>query len=94
MATATATSGTMPIAGHLREARRRATRAAVSLLVGVVIGFILTDRILDILRGPVEELAQSRQASLNYDTVTGAFDLVSPAAASARQRPLGPYFRR
>lgn len=75
MTAATAARGTMPIAGHLREARRRATRAAVSLLVGVVIGFLLTDQILDILRAPVEELAQSRQASLNYDTVTGAFDL-------------------
>jgi sec-independent protein translocase protein TatC len=75
MTAATATRGTMPLAGHLREARRRATRAAVSLLVGVVIGFLLTDQILDILRAPVEELAQSRSASLNYDTVTGAFDL-------------------
>jgi sec-independent protein translocase protein TatC len=75
MTTATATRGTMPVAGHLREARRRATRAAVSLIVGVVIGFLLTDQILDILRAPVEELAQSRNASLNYDTVTGAFDL-------------------
>jgi sec-independent protein translocase protein TatC len=75
MTAATAARGTMPIAGHLREARRRATRAAVSLLVGVVLGFLLTDQILDILRAPVEELAQSRQASLNYDTVTGAFDL-------------------
>lgn len=75
MTAATATRGTMPLAGHLREARRRATRAAVSLLVGIVVGFLLTDQILDILRAPVEELAQSRQASLNYDTVTGAFDL-------------------
>ncbi|RRQ28003.1 twin-arginine translocase subunit TatC [Rhodococcus sp. Eu-32] len=75
MTAATAARGTMPIAGHLREARRRATRAAVSLLVGVVLGFLLTVQILDILRAPVEELAQSRQASLNYDTVTGAFDL-------------------
>lgn len=75
MTTATAVRGTMPLAGHLREARRRALRAAVSLLVGVVIGFLLSDQILDILRVPVEELADSRQASLNYDTVTGAFDL-------------------
>ncbi|SNS76110.1 twin-arginine translocase subunit TatC [Rhodococcoides kyotonense] len=75
MTATTAVRGTMPLAGHLREARRRAVRAAVSLLVGVVIGFVLSDHILDVLRAPVEELAQSRQASLNYDTVTGAFDL-------------------
>ncbi|MBY4401950.1 twin-arginine translocase subunit TatC [Rhodococcus fascians] len=75
MTAATAVRGAMPLAGHMREARRRAIRAAVSLLVGVVIGFATSDRILDILRGPVEELALSRQASLNFETVTGAFDL-------------------
>ncbi|WP_328811539.1 twin-arginine translocase subunit TatC [Rhodococcus sp. NBC_00294] len=75
MTTTTAARGTMPLAGHVSEARRRATRAAVSLVVGVILGFVLSDQILDVLRTPVEELAQSRQASLNYDTVTGAFDL-------------------
>ncbi|MFE3542708.1 twin-arginine translocase subunit TatC [Nocardia sp. NPDC059177] len=75
MTATTVARGTMPLAGHLREARRRGLRAAVSLLVGAVIGFVLADQILDVLRAPVEELALSRQASLNYDTVTGAFDL-------------------
>lgn len=71
----TATRGTMPLAAHIREARRRAIRAAVSLLVGTAIGFALSDRILDILRAPVEQLALTRAASLNFETVTGAFDL-------------------
>ncbi len=75
MTATTAARGTMPIAGHLREARRRGVRAAVSLLIGVIIGFVLSDQILDVLREPVEQLALSREASLNYDTVTGAFDL-------------------
>lgn len=67
--------GTMPITDHFREARRRATRAALALVIGIVLGFVLSDHILDILRGPIEELADSRAASLNYDTVTGAFDI-------------------
>lgn len=75
MTATTAAPGTMPLAGHLREARRRGIRAAVSLLIGVTAGFLLVDQILDVLRAPIEELARSRQASLNYDTVTGAFDL-------------------
>ncbi|TCN50827.1 sec-independent protein translocase protein TatC [Rhodococcus sp. SMB37] len=75
MTAITATRGTMPIAGHLGEARRRGVRAAVSLLIGVIVGFALSDQILDVLREPVEQLALSREASLNYDTVTGAFDL-------------------
>jgi sec-independent protein translocase protein TatC len=65
----------MPLADHLREARGRGLRAAVALLVGVTVGFLLADQVLDVLRTPIEELARAREASLNYDTVTGAFDL-------------------
>ncbi|GAA1530309.1 twin-arginine translocase subunit TatC [Nocardioides humi] len=75
MTAVTAARGTMPLAGHLREARRRGTRAAVALLVGTIAGYLLSGQVLDVLRTPIEELATSRQASLNYDTVTGAFDL-------------------
>ena len=72
---AAVTPGAMPISDHLREARRRGTRAAGALIVGVVLGFVFGDQVLDVLRGPIEDLARSRDASLNYDTVTGAFDL-------------------
>ncbi|MBY0689206.1 twin-arginine translocase subunit TatC [Microbacterium marinilacus] len=65
----------MPLGAHLTEARKRATRAAVALIVGVVAGFLLADPILDVLRTPITTLAESRDASLNYDSVTGAFDL-------------------
>lgn len=75
MTAATIERGTMPVTGHVREARRRATRASAALVVGIVLGFLLSDQILDILRSPIEELADSRAASLNYDTVTGAFDI-------------------
>lgn len=75
MTAGTAARGTMPLADHLNEARRRGLRAAVALLVGVITGFVFADQILDVLRAPIEELARSRQASLNYDTVTGAFDV-------------------
>ncbi len=74
--TATGTArGTMPLAGHLTEAKRRGVRSAVAVAVAVVVGFALSDQVLDVLRQPVEDLARSRDASLNYDTVTGAFDL-------------------
>jgi len=65
----------MPLAEHGREARRRAVRAAAALLVGVLVGYLLSERILDALREPVEAIAAQRSASLNFDTVTGAFDL-------------------
>ncbi|MGH3353595.1 MAG: twin-arginine translocase subunit TatC [Nocardioides sp.] len=75
MTTAAVARGTMPVAGHLREASRRGIRAAVALILAIGVGFWLSDQILELLRAPVEELAASRDASLNYDTVTGAFDL-------------------
>jgi sec-independent protein translocase protein TatC len=65
----------MPISDHLREARTRMVRATLALAAGAVVGFLLAPAILDLLRGPITELAESRDASLNYDTVTGAFDL-------------------
>jgi len=65
----------MPLGAHLREARNRAFRAAAALVVGTIVGYVLADPILDVLREPILELAESRAAVLNYDTVTGAFDL-------------------
>lgn len=75
MTTQTAARATMPVGSHLREAKTRAVRATVALLIGVIAGYVLSDQILEILRAPIETLAESRNASLNYDTVTGAFDL-------------------
>ncbi|MFL0578999.1 twin-arginine translocase subunit TatC [Dietzia sp. 179-F 9C3 NHS] len=75
MTAATAARGTMLLSDHVREMRTRAVRAAVALLVGILAGYLLSDQILDVLRSPIDEIAHYRQASLNYDTVTGAFDL-------------------
>ncbi len=66
---------TMTLAAHLREARTRAIRVAIGLVAGVVVGYALSDQILEVLRAPITALAESRNASLNYDSVTGAFDL-------------------
>ncbi|WP_228281697.1 twin-arginine translocase subunit TatC [Brevibacterium pigmentatum] len=65
----------MPLSAHLREARTRAVRAAVALLFGTLIGYLTSDFVMDVLRAPITELAESRSASLNFDSVTGAFDL-------------------
>ncbi|MFT4051018.1 MAG: twin-arginine translocase subunit TatC [Microbacterium sp.] len=73
--TTAAARGTMPLADHLREARTRSFRAAAALVIGIVIGYVVSDQILEILRAPIEQLAASRDASLNYDSITGAFDL-------------------
>ncbi|WP_241241598.1 twin-arginine translocase subunit TatC [Brevibacterium linens] len=71
----TAAAEKMPLSTHLREARTRAVRAAVALLIGTVVGYFTSDLVMDVLRAPITDLAASRSASLNYDSVTGAFDL-------------------
>lgn len=65
----------MSVQAHLREAHKRLLRASAGLLVGAVIGYLLSDHVLEVLRTPIEALAQSRNASLNYDSVSAAFDL-------------------
>lgn len=75
MTTATARPDTMPVAGHLREGRRRIIRVAAALAVAMVIAYLLSDQVLEVLRAPVVEIAQTRAASINYDSITGAFDL-------------------
>ncbi len=65
----------MPLADHLREARNRGFRAGVALVVAMIVGYVLAEPILAVLREPILAIAESRNASLNYDSVTGAFDL-------------------
>ncbi|MFD2758451.1 twin-arginine translocase subunit TatC [Gulosibacter faecalis] len=81
--TTLATPAAMPLAGHLREARKRATRAAIALVAGMVVGYFASDAILEVLRQPILELAESGTASLNYSSVTGAFDLKLQIALTA-----------
>lgn len=73
----------MPLSRHLAEARTRLIRSAAALLVGCVAGYLLSGTILEFVRAPIEELAASRNASLNFDSVTGAFDLTIAIAVGA-----------
>lgn len=65
----------MTLIEHLREARTRLFRILLALLVGAAAGYLLSDQILEVLRTPIEALALSRNASLNYDSISAAFDL-------------------
>lgn len=71
----TTDSPLMPLSGHLLEGRRRITRVAAALVVAAVAAYLLSDQVLEVLRAPVVEIAQTRDASINYDSITGAFDL-------------------
>lgn len=66
----------MALSSHLRELRRRLFRAAIALAAGAVVAWFLAGPVLDAMRRPVTGVAaDGRLAVLNYDSVTGAFDL-------------------
>ena len=67
----------MSLGQHLLELRRRLFVSAVSVLVGSVAGWFLSDLVLDFMRGPVTTIAEGvgRTAELNYSGITTAFDL-------------------
>lgn len=65
----------MPISGHVTELRRRGRRAALAWVVALVLGYLLAAPVLEILREPIDAVAANQPASLNYDSITGAFDL-------------------
>lgn len=69
--------GRMSLGSHLRELRRRIYISAVSIVLGAVIGWFLSDAVLALLREPIYVIAESqdRIATLNYDAITSAFDL-------------------
>jgi sec-independent protein translocase protein TatC len=69
--------GRMSLGAHLIELRKRLFLAALAVVVGMVVGWFLSDFVLEALRTPIEELsaAQGRVASLNFTDVSSAFDL-------------------
>lgn len=67
----------MSLGQHLIELRKRLFLAAAGLLVGAVVGWILSDFVWDQLREPIYAIinAQHRNAQINYPDITSAFDL-------------------
>jgi sec-independent protein translocase protein TatC len=67
----------MPIASHLSELRRRLFRSAAAILVGAVAGWFVSEPVWAFLSWPIHQFAEEhgRTAAINFDTITGAFDL-------------------
>ncbi len=67
----------MSLGAHLIELRKRLFIAALAIVAGMVVGFILSDFVLAALTKPIADLAaeQGREASLNFTDVSSAFDL-------------------
>ncbi|WP_449283322.1 twin-arginine translocase subunit TatC [Leucobacter sp.] len=67
----------MSLGEHLIEFRNRLIISAIAIAIGLVAGWFLSDWVWDMLRQPIYDIAeqQGRAAQINYDDITGAFDL-------------------
>jgi sec-independent protein translocase protein TatC len=65
----------MSLGEHLRELRKRLFISAIAILVAAVAGFIFAPYVIDAIRVPIAQIAEERNATIVYTTVTGAFDL-------------------
>lgn len=66
----------MSLVAHLLELRRRLLIAAVAVVLGMVVGFVLSGPIVDLLLIPINDIAdRTGRAALNADTVTAGFDM-------------------
>nr|WP_308215109.1 twin-arginine translocase subunit TatC [Okibacterium sp. HSC-33S16] len=70
------TDGRMSLGEHLVELRKRLFIIAAGVVVAMIAGFIFSEWAIDQMAAPITEIADDRgQALLNFDAVTGAFDL-------------------
>lgn len=69
--------GRMALRAHLTELRNRLIISAVALVLTSVIGWYIYPDVFRVLTDPLVEAAadEGRPISLNYESVTGAFDL-------------------
>lgn len=68
----------MSLGAHLVELRKRLMYAALALVVGMVIAFLITDPIITFITKPINEIAEARgedMTALVYSTITGPFDM-------------------
>ena len=69
----------MSLGQHLVELRKRLVISALAIVVGMVVGFLITDPVLKLITEPIRQVAESRgeagSVELMFSTVTSAFDL-------------------
>jgi sec-independent protein translocase protein TatC len=67
----------MGLGGHLRELRNRLFWSALFIMAGAIIGWMIFDRVFDLLQAPVVRYAAENNSNttINFGSVTGAFDL-------------------
>ncbi len=68
----------MSLGAHLIELRKRLFIAAAALVVGMIVAFIVTEPVIELLSVPIRTIAEQQgreYTGLNFTTVTSGFDL-------------------
>ncbi|WP_136054999.1 twin-arginine translocase subunit TatC [Microbacterium sp. K24] len=68
----------MSLGAHLVELRKRLMWAALALVVGMVIAFLIADPVIHLITEPIRVIIEKRGdnfSALNFGTVTAAFDM-------------------
>jgi sec-independent protein translocase protein TatC len=68
----------MSLGAHLVELRKRLMYAALALVVGMVVAFIIADPVIHLITEPIRVIMEKRGdnfSALNFGTVTAAFDM-------------------
>ena len=68
----------MSLKEHLLELRKRLFIAAAGLIVGMIVAFIISGTVIDLLSQPIEQIANEagrEYTALNFTTVSSGFDL-------------------
>ncbi|MHA6668240.1 twin-arginine translocase subunit TatC [Homoserinimonas sp. A447] len=72
----------MSLGEHLVELRKRLFIGGISILVASVGGFVVAQFVWDALRVPILAIAEARNATINYSTITGGFDVTMQVAVT------------
>ncbi len=66
----------MPLASHVREARRRLVLAALGVVVGSILGWIVYEQVFAALQAPIEAVNDGgKTAALNFEGIATSFDI-------------------
>lgn len=65
----------MSLGQHLVELRKRLFIAGIAILLASIAGFFASLYVLNALRDPILTIAEARNATINYSTITSGFDV-------------------
>ena len=65
----------MSLGEHLIELRKRIFIAGIAIIIGAIAGYFVAPFVIAAIRVPIAEIADDRNATIMYTTVSGAFDL-------------------